>query len=74
MVELADTQDLGSCAERHTGSTPVGGTNHRHTVICIIPLFYNLRNRVALKNCTLHSRKPTVNCPNWRVVRSYDLK
>lgn len=26
MVELADTQDLGSCAERHTGSTPVVGT------------------------------------------------
>ena len=27
MVELADTQDLGSCAERCTGSTPATRTN-----------------------------------------------
>ncbi len=26
MVELADTQDLGSCAERCTGSTPATRT------------------------------------------------
>lgn len=30
MVELADTQDLGSCASRHVGSTP--------TIRTMIPL------------------------------------
>ncbi len=29
MVELADTQDLGSCANRHAGSTPVTRTKKR---------------------------------------------
>ena len=29
MVELADTRDLKSLAERHTGSTPVSGTRSR---------------------------------------------
>ena len=28
MVELADTQDLGSCAERCTGSSPATRTNN----------------------------------------------
>ena len=26
VVELADTHDSKSCAERHVGSTPTGGT------------------------------------------------
>lgn len=26
VVKLADTQDLGSCAERHAGSTPAAAT------------------------------------------------
>ena len=31
MVKLADTQDLGSCAERHAGSIPVRRTNGKVT-------------------------------------------
>ena len=40
MVELADTQDLGSCAERCTGSTPATRTKQRTSTFCWGPLFY----------------------------------
>ena len=33
MVELADTQDLGSCAERCTGSTPATRTRKEPTFV-----------------------------------------
>ncbi len=32
MVELADTQDLGSCAERHAGSSPVRRTSGNRVI------------------------------------------
>ncbi len=39
MVELADTQDLGSCAERCTGSTPATRTKNRE-ITFVVSLFF----------------------------------
>ncbi len=39
MVELADTQDLGSCAERCTGSTPATRTNNERVTSVALLLF-----------------------------------
>ena len=43
VVELADTRDLKSLAERHTGSTPVSGTKNRRNRIADL-LFLMLRH------------------------------
>ena len=43
MVELADTQDLGSCAERCTGSTPATRTKKKVALAAfsfVFPLCY----------------------------------
>ena len=40
MVELADTQDLGSCAERCTGSTPATRTKTQPYVMVAFFSFY----------------------------------
>ena len=58
MVKLADTQDLGSCAERRAGSSPVTRTNQKQAVYRIYagiqPVFlytvFRYDSSSALKN------------------------
>ena len=40
MVELVDTQDLGSCAARRVGSSPTTRTKNRQAATGGLPVFY----------------------------------
>ena len=65
MVELADTQDLGSCAERHVGSSPTTRTKNQQTVVLqrfayfCFPLILFLYRSAAI--CSMQIRDVNLN-------------
>ena len=48
MAELADVQDLGSCAARRVGSTPTTRTRSEQALYCLLRLFYKSQSKLML--------------------------
>ncbi len=48
MAELADVQDLGSCAARRVGSTPTTRTRSEQALYRLLRLFYKSQSPLTL--------------------------